>query len=290
MKVLIIGANGQVGKSLVALCQQNNIKYIATSRQDLDISNKQNIKSYFSNLEVDFVLNATAYTNVELAEDEVELANIVNSEAVGWLATECKAKNIPFIHISTDYVFDGSKAGMYAEDDITNPINVYGASKLDGEKQLQENWYKNIILRVSWVFSEHGNNFVKTMLKLSNSHEKLTVISDQYGAPTSANSIAQVMLDICHFIEKNPNFDAWGIYNYTDFPMTTWHQFASFIISKNKQAKTKEIQPILAKEFKTKAQRPQNSALDVNKIKLNFGIKQQLWSDEVNRVFDILEG
>ncbi len=284
MKVLIIGANGQVGRSLVDLCQQNAIEYIATTRQELDVSNQQNIQSYFSNLEVDFVLNATAYTNVESAEDEPKLANLINADAIAWLATECKAKDIPFIHISTDYVFDGAKAGMYSEADATNPINVYGSSKLKGEQQLQDIWYKNIILRVSWVFSEYGNNFVKTMLKLSNTHEKLTVISDQYGSPTSANSIANVILDICKHINANNDFQDWGIYNYTDFPVTTWHQFASYIISKNKQAKTKEIAPILAKDFKTKAKRPQNSALDVNKIKQVFGVRQSLWVEEVDKV------
>ena len=288
MKILIIGANGQVGRSLVNLCQKKNIEYILTTRKELDISNNENIKKFFANLKVDFVLNATAYTNVEQAEDEEELANLVNADAIGWLAIECKSKNIPFIHISTDYVFDGSKAGMYNENDEPCPINVYGESKLLGEQYLQKTWDKHIILRVSWVFSEYGNNFVKTMLKLSNTHEKLTVISDQYGSPTSANSIANVILDICKHINANNDFQDWGIYNYTDFPVTTWHQFASYIISKNKQAKTKEIAPILAKDFKTKAKRPQNSALDDNKIKRVFAIKQNLWVKETDKIIEIL--
>ena len=135
------------------MCEKNNIEYVATNREELDISSKSEIQKFFSNLNVDFVLNATAYTNVEKAEDERNLANLINSQAIGWLASECKTKNIPFIHISTDYVFDGTKAGMYSEDDSTNPINVYGSSKLNGELALRKIWDKSIILRVSWVFS-----------------------------------------------------------------------------------------------------------------------------------------
>ena len=289
MKLLILGANGQVGQSLCNLCIKSSIDFIVTTRAQLDITSQQNVIDYFANVDIDFVINATAYTNVEKAEDESELANAVNNLAIGYIAEECKAKNIPFIHISTDYVFDGTKQGMYSENDVTCPINVYGDTKLKGEQTLQQIWNKHIILRVSWVFSQFGNNFVKTMLKLSNSHEKLTIISDQYGSPTSANSIANIILDICNRIHNKPKFNNWGVYNYSDFPLTTWHQFANYVIDNNKSSVTKSIESILAKDFPTKAQRPQNSGLDTNKIKQAFDIKQQLWTTEVDRIIEILE-
>lgn len=292
MKVLIIGANGQVGRSLVKIFQlkQEDTKYIAWTRKELDISNKKNIKNCFKSINVDFVINASAYTDVEKAEDEKELASLVNGYAVGWLAQACKVKNIALIHISTDYIFDGFKQGMYSENDQTNPINAYGLSKLDGENSIQNIWGKHIILRASWVFSEYGNNFVKTMIKLSNYREKITIIADQYGSPTSANSIARVIFSICLFIYKSKSFNEWGIYNYTDFPITTWHQFASYVISKNLQAKTSHIEPMLSKDFKTKAKRPQNSALDIHKIKKIFNIKQYQWTKEVDRIIKVLRG
>ena len=289
MKILIIGANGQVGQSLCKLCKKEFIKYIATDRKKLDISDKNEIINFFKNLDVDFVINASAYTNVEKAEEEYKIANSVNNLAIKYLAEECSRKNIPLIHISTDYIFDGQKQGMYNEKDIPKPLNIYGQTKLNGEINLQNNWKKHIILRVSWVFSKYGNNFLKTILKLSNSHEKLSVISDQYGSPTSAKSIAKVIIKICEHIYKNNNFDNWGIYNYTDFPMSTWHQFATAIVDNNQNAKTKEIQPILAVDYKTNAKRPYNSALDVNKLIKQFNIKQNNWIDEAKRIMKILE-
>lgn len=288
MKLLIIGENGQVGGSLCNLCDENSIEYISTTQEQLDVTDRGTVVDFFSDLDVDIVINATAYTNVELAEDQQKLSYQVNATAIEYFATECKLKDIPFIHISTDYVFDGTKAGMYSEDDVTSPINIYGASKLAGEQALQKIWDKHITLRVSWVFSEFGNNFVKTMLRLSCQHQRLTVVSDQYGSPTSANSIANTILQICKRINDNAEFANWGTYNYTDFPVTTWYQFATYVIDNNSQAITKEIAPILAKDFKTKAKRPQNSAMDTNKIKKVFGIKQNSWMSEVDRVLNIL--
>ena len=284
MKLLIIGANGQVGRSLCDLCDAQSIEYVATTREQLDVTNKNAVTDYFIALSVDFVVNATAYTNVEKAEDEPDLASLVNSKSICWLATECKSKNIPLIHISTDYVFDGTKDGMYFEDDHTNPINVYGQSKLDGENALANTYDKHIIIRVSWVFSEYGNNFVKTMLKLSNSHNKLTVISDQYGSPTSARSIASTVLQVCNYIDDNEKFDNWGVYNYTCFPVTTWHQFATYVIQNNKTAETKSIQPILASQFPVKASRPKNSAMYCGKVKEVFSVQQHSWLEDVDYV------
>ena len=288
MKILIIGVNGQVGQSLCKLCKKEFIEYIATDRKKLDISDKNEIINFFKNLDVDFVINASAYTNVEKAEEEYNIVNNVNNLAVKYLAKECHKKDIPLIHISTDYIFNGQKHGMYNEEDIPKPLNIYGQTKLSGEINLQNNWKKHIVLRVSWVFSEYGNNFLKTILKLSNSHEKLNVISDQYGSPTSAKSIAEVIIKICKYIHENNNFDNWGIYNYTDFPMSTWHQFATAIVNNNVNTKTKEIQPILASEYQTKAIRPYNSALDVNKLIKQFNIKQNNWIDEAKRIIQKL--
>ena len=225
MKILIIGAKGQVGASLVQCAKENNITYAATDRSLLDVTDESAIQAYFEkNHDFDFVINATAYTNVDAAEDDEITANAVNHLGVKYLALVCKKYNIPLIHISTDYVFDGEKLTDYSENDSPNPQNVYGQSKLAGEIALQSLWEKHIILRVSWVFSEFGKNFIKTIAQLCDQKEKLGVIANQYGSPTSARSIAKVLIAICR-----KNNSAWGVYHYSDFPATNWHQLATYV-------------------------------------------------------------
>lgn len=278
MRILIIGAKGQVGSSLIQHAEENKIDYVATDRTILDITNEAAIQAYFEkNHRFNFVINATAYTNVDGAEDDEATANTVNHLGVKYLAEVCKHYDIPLIHISTDYVFDGEKLTDYTEEDFPNPQNVYGKSKLAGEIALQSSWEKHIILRVSWVFSEFGKNFVKTISTLCDQKENLGVIANQYGSPTSAKSIAAVIIEIC---KKNSN--AWGIYHYSDFPATNWHQLATYV-ARVKDTHT-EINAIEAKDYPLRATRPQNSRFSNHKIKRVFGIEQRFWITEVDRI------
>ena len=197
MNILIIGKNGQVGSSLVLEAIKNCINYIAISRDECDITNQDAVTRFFERKhDFDFIINAAAYTQVDAAENNLESARAANYFAVQYLAEAAKKYNIPLIHISTDYVFDGEKTTAYSEDDATNPKNVYGQTKLDGENILKKTWEKHIILRVSWVFSEFGKNFVKTIAQLYDKKEIFSVVADQMGSPTSARSIAQVILTI----------------------------------------------------------------------------------------------
>lgn len=278
MKLLILGKNGQVGQSLVLCAAAQSIETVALDRSTLDVTDQQAINAFFEkNNSFDFVINATAYTNVDGAEDDEATATAVNADAVEYLAIVCKQYDIPLIHISTDYVFDGEKLTDYTEDDLPNPQNSYGRSKLLGENKLQTLWQKHIILRVSWVFSEFGKNFVKTISRLCDQKETLGVIANQYGSPTAAKSIANVIIEICQ-----KNHGQWGIYHYADFPATNWHQLASYVA--RIKGKGTAITAIEEKDYPLRAKRPQNSRFSTLKIKKTFGIDQHFWMPEVERI------
>lgn len=280
MKLLILGKNGQVGSELVEHCLNNKIKFIATDRSDLDLSDEAAVRAFLkSNQDVSFIINATAYTAVDKAELNKDIASAINFKAVAVIAEHCKEYNIPFFHISTDYVFDGSKPTMYSEEDATSPLGVYGDTKLKGECAIQNILSKYIILRVSWVFGKNGHNFVKTMAKLAGNKHELGVVSDQYGSPTAAKHIAEVIVKIIkHCLDAKPE---WGIFHYSDFPITTWHQLAkaSVLEAKNQgiNVVTERINSIESKDYPTPVERPKNSALNVQKIYKSFGIEQQCW-------------
>src|SRR3990167_11099307 len=239
MNLLIIGKNGQIGLSLIAESEANQIDYSAVGRAELDITNHSAVNAFFAqHHRFDFVINAAAFTNVDAAEKEIDSACAANASAVRYLAEACKQYDIPLIHISTDYVFDGEKNTGYYEDDMPNPKNIYGQTKLDGENHLKTAWKKHIILRVSWVFSEFGKNFVKTIANLADKKDVFSVVSDQLGSPTSAHSIANVIITICKRLFKNvKQEDHWGVYHYTDFPVTNWHQFATYVVRTKKGKK-----------------------------------------------------
>jgi len=284
MKLLILGQNGQVGNALVSYCMFHNINYQATDRSVLDITSKQDLQNYFEkHHDFSFVVNATAYTAVDKAEHESELADAVNHVAVRNLAVQCEIYNLPVIHISTDYVFDGTKKTNYHEDDAVSPLGVYGVSKLKGEQALQEVCHKHIILRVSWVFGVHGNNFVKTMAKVSVVKSELGVVSDQYGGPTSASDIARVIIEICQSKQEH-----WGLYHYSGFPVTTWHQLAAAAIAEARKqgldVKVKSLKAIRTEDYPAPTKRPVNSAFNTDKIFTNFNIKQASWQKDLSDV------
>jgi dTDP-4-dehydrorhamnose reductase len=257
--ILITGANGQVGRELKRQAKNAH----AFNRYDLDITNQHSVDYVIGKVWPDVVINAAAYTSVDKAEEEPELVFAVNRDGPGYLAEACKKNDIPLIHLSTDYVFDGSK-GSYIEDDEVSPLGVYGQSKFEGEEEVRE-YEKHIIIRTSWVFGVHGNNFVKTVKRTPG----MRVVNDQYGCPTAARHLGEVILRLIPRME-------WGTYHYCDSPATTWYGLAKEIRD--------DVMPIHTIDRPTRAKRPVNSVLDCSKIKKVFGIEQRSWLTELENV------
>ncbi|MCI0507728.1 MAG: dTDP-4-dehydrorhamnose reductase [Gammaproteobacteria bacterium] len=284
MKILVLGANGQVGRELpeaVRLSNMKDIEVIALDRHALDITRQAAVQQSITETQPSLVINAAAYTAVDKSEQEPAIAFAVNRDAPGYIAKACANDGIPLLHISTDYVFDGEKPGSYGEDDDVNPLGIYGQSKWEGEEAIRRNLEQYIILRTSWVFGVYGKNFVYTMINLARQREELSVVHDQHGCPTPARAIAITLLDISRKIADG-GFNEWGTYHYCGQPATNWHHFAGAIInaSQDKFAfKVKHINPISTREYPTPAKRPKNSVLNCDKIRNVFGIEQADWSD-----------
>ncbi len=277
-KILVTGSNGQLGSEIKELTNndRNNL-YFFTDRDSLDITDQEMIKSFIATNRIDTIINCAAYTAVDKAEEDEANANAINHLAVKYLAEIAKEENIKLIHISTDYVFDGTNYRPYVEGDPTNPKSVYGATKLAGEKAMQEiNPANSIIIRTSWVYSSFGNNFVKTMLRLGKERDALGVIFDQVGTPTYAKDLAQTILDIVPQITN----EKVEIYHYSNEGVLSWYDFAKEIMYMSKLEC--HIQPIETKEYPTPAKRPYYSLLNKAKIKKEFGITIPYWKDSVN--------
>lgn len=274
MKILLTGANGQVGKAIAECAKNYPVELIACDRAQLDITDEIQIKKSIAEHQPQFVINAAAYTAVDRAESEVEQAFLMNAKAVTYLAKACAENHISLIHFSTDYIFDGTKSTPYVETDTPCPMNSYGESKLAGEKAIQQLLQHYIILRVSWVFGKHGNNFVKTMRRLSKEKPELRVIDDQKGGPTPADDIAHTVLKM---ILANRG---WGaIYHYCGMPYVSWFEFARAILQD-----IIPIIPITTKEYPTPAKRPTNSQLNCDKIFNTFGIAPADWRKALNGI------
>ncbi len=282
MKILITGAQGQVGQEFVAL---NRSDLICLSRSECDITDLPNLKSAIKRYQPNFIINTAAYTAVDKAETEIDLAYQINRDGVANLAMLCKQHNIPLIHISTDYVFDGNKKSAYLETDLPNPQSVYGASKLSGEQALIQLHEQYIILRVSWVFGQFGKNFVKTIIRLAKEREELKIVADQLGCPTSAHSIAEVALTIVEHINQGKT--SWGVYHYCNLKPTNWFEFAQKIVAEAKKYKSLAVQnmiPITTADYPTPAKRPANSVLNCQKFQAEFGIISANWERELAKV------
>ena len=288
MKILLTGSNGQVGfelaKKLSALGE-----VIATDREDLDLANPEAIRQFIDQVKPDMIINPAAYTSVDKAESEPEIAYQINVMAPGVLAEKSRELNIPLIHFSTDYVFDGLKKEAYIETDPTNPQSVYGKTKCEGEEKVMHH-SKHIILRTSWVFGSHGNNFLKTILRLIQEKESLNIVGDQTGSPASASMLADVTLKIADTIFKDKNFSGYGTYHLTNEGETNWYEYASFIVIEAIQLglKTKcepdHIRSILLSEYPAAAKRPLNSRLNTDKLKKTFMLELPYWESEVKRI------
>ena len=274
-RILITGANGQLGQSIAEMSKNHKeIECFFVTRNELDITNEDLVNHYFGGKSFDFVINCAAYTAVDKAEDDQENAFLVNAKATEFLAKISNAKNIPFIHVSTDYVFDGTESVPRLETDQTNPIGVYGQTKLDGENLALGNNPKTIILRTAWVYSRFGNNFVKTMLRLFNDKDSISVVADQIGSPTNAIDLANAILEIVSKDEL-----VYGIYNYSNEGECSWFEFAQKI--KEFSGSSIEINPVPTSAYPTKAKRPAYSLLDKSKIKEVYQLEIPTWEDSL---------
>lgn len=275
--VLVTGSQGQVGSELRELSSEYKYNFFFTDRGSLDITNERSIREFIETNNINTIINAAAYTAVDKAEEDEVNANKINHLAVKNLATIAKDKNIKLIHISTDYVFDGTSHKPYNEEDSTNPNGVYGVTKLNGEKAIQEiNPSNSIIIRTSWVYSSFGANFVKTMLHLGKERDSLGVIFDQVGTPTYARDLARAILDILPNIKNNKV----EIYNYSNEGVLSWYDFAKEIMSMaNIEC---NVNPIETSEYPTPAKRPHYSLLNKSKIKKEFAIIIPYYIDSLN--------
>ncbi len=283
MKALITGCHGQVGTELMGLAKSYGVEAIGTNHDTLDITEQVAVQSYIANQKPDVVINAAAYTAVDKAEDDKDAAFAVNATAVSYLAQACEQAGIPLLHISTDYVFDGSKQGAYTEDNAVSPLGVYGKSKLEGEVFAQKYCSQLYIFRTSWVFSAHGNNFVKTMLRLAAERENLGVVIDQLGKPTSAREIARIIYGVVTSKKQ-----AWGTYHLAQPDVVSWHGFAQSVFDEAKHQgislKIQNLNAIASKDYPTLTRRPANSALNCEKLERTFDVTLKSWRESLSEV------
>jgi dTDP-4-dehydrorhamnose reductase len=294
MKILLFGKNGQVGwelqRSLAPLGELIALDRAGTDGLCGDLTQLDALAATVRAVRPDVIVNAAAYTAVDKAESEPDLAQLINAQAAGVLAQEAKALGAWLVHYSTDYVFDGSKTEPYTEQDLPNPQSVYGSSKLAGEQAIVATGCSYLIFRTSWVYGVHGNNFAKTMIKLAHERDSLRVVADQKGAPTSAALIADVT---AHCLAKIKNGKAMavdmplGVYNLAARGLTTWHAYAQYVIAvaqaagANLKVRAQDIEPIKTAQYPTPAKRPAFSGLDVSKIEADFGLRLPNWEPGV---------
>ena len=282
--ILVTGVNGQLGKAIRKISKDFDYNFFFTDTESLDITDKNKLKKTVEEKKINIIINCAAYTAVDKAEEEQEKAYRVNAEAVENIANICKKKDILLIHISTDYVFDGKNYLPYQEDDAVNPINIYGKSKLQGEQVIRKIKPKSIIIRTSWVYSEDGHNFVKSMLKLAKTQNNLKVIYDQIGSPTYAGDLARVILYMIQFPIKNKV----EIYHYSNEGVCSWYDLAKAIFEiKNVNI---QVDPITTDMFPTQAKRPRYSLLSKDKIKKHYNIEIPYWRESLKKMLKKYNG
>lgn len=293
-KILITGVSGQVGHALSELLNDTDTEsVISLSRTELDLSNQDQIRNVIQSIQPDIIINPAAYTAVDKAESEPELAYAINASAPRVLAEEAAKIGARLIHFSTDYVYNGNKSAPYLETDLTEPLSIYGKSKLAGEEAIRHVGLPHLIFRTSWVYGAYGKNFLKTILRLAGEREELRIVADQFGAPTSASSIADTVSNVI----KAWHNDTTGVYHLVNAGQTTWHGFASAIVEEYARLhtakgwpplKVQHIKPISTQEFPTPAVRPVNSSLNTKKLTRDFSIQLPDWRDALKVEFDKL--
>ncbi|SOD19700.1 dTDP-4-dehydrorhamnose reductase [Pedobacter xixiisoli] len=282
-KVLVIGAGGQLGQCIKKIVAQRGIADVVFPEEGAaNILNVEDLSMLFNQERPAYVINCAAYTAVDKAEDEADIAKAVNETGARNLAKLCKQHQATLVHVSTDFVFEGSEVKLLKEDDIAEPINVYGVTKLDGELAVVEELDQHVILRTSWLYSEFANNFVKTMLKLGADRDELNIIADQVGTPTYAIDLANAIFDIIQNPEKK-----YGIYHFSNEGVTSWYDFAKAIFDYS--GTDVKVNPIPTSAYPTKAKRPHFSVMDKTKIKVDYNIQVPYWLDSLKVCIDALK-
>ena len=295
MRVLLIGRNGQVGYELLR-CLAPLGEIVAPGRAELDLSHADSVAGAVRGGGYDWIVNAAAYTAVDKAEQEPEAARVLNADAPGWLAEEALREHAALVHYSTDYVFDGTSANPYVETDPTAPLNVYGRTKLAGELAIRATHARHLIFRTSWVYGARGQNFMRTILRLAREREELTVVDDQWGAPTWSRMIAEVTaLAMARMASATP--EDWanmgGVYHLAASGATTWHGFASASLAldpRREQQRASLVRPIPTREYPRPARRPLNSRLDCSALHRVFGLRLPDWKHSLAQVLDDVAG
>lgn len=286
MRVLVAGRTGQVAQSLMRGAERrSSLELIAIGRPDLDLEDTSSIAEAVAGVRPDVVVNAAAYTAVDRAEHEPVLAHRINAIAAGALARSARDVGAPIIHLSTDYVFDGRKTGEYQEDDATNPLGVYGRSKLEGEERVRAEASEHLIVRTAWVYSPFGHNFVKTMLRLAETRDSISVVDDQLGNPTAAADLAEAILNVIEGWRTQPGRGTGETYHLAGNGSCSWAGFAEeiFAVSRKLDGPTATVVPIAGSDYPTPACRPANSRLDSGKFERTFGFAMPPWQQSVSR-------
>ena len=293
-RILLLGVNGQVGHELRRTLEPLGI-VVALGRSDADFSNPESLRDVVHEVEPSILVNAAAYTSVDKAEAEPDLAMTINAIAPGVLAEEAEALGACFVHYSTDFVFDGGQDRPYSENMETNPLSEYGRSKLAGEIEVVNSCRRHLILRTSWVFGRHGNNFLKTMLRIAAERNSLSIVADQTGSPSSAALIAETTATLLQAMALVPADDKrWGIYHLAAEGKTSWFAYAKYVIEQAQARGLKlrvsgdDISPITTGEYPLPAVRPANSVLGTKKIRETFGLTLPCWKTGVDQVLDYI--
>ena len=283
--ILIAGQTGQLARALIDLAAEYNVPLVAVGRPQLDLADPASVERVATSIAPRAIINAAAYTAVDQAEAEPALAFAVNRDGAAQLAAAAEKLRIPFVHLSTDYVFDGHKVSPYLEDDPLAPLSVYGRSKLAGEEAVREIYPGSLVLRTAWVYDRHGHNFVRTMLHLAATRDVVRVINDQHGAPTAAADLARAILDI---LTSPTASEATGLYHVTAAGETTWHGFAAAIFAgwARRGYRVPALAAITTAEYPLPARRPMNSRLDCGKIERTFGIRLPHWEASLEVCLD----
>jgi dTDP-4-dehydrorhamnose reductase len=287
-KILVLGADSQVARELAARAALAAIAVSAARRCDVDITEAAQVRSAIARTSPSLVVNAAAYTAVDRAETEVAQAVLVNATGAGIVAAACAAADVPLLHLSTDYVFAGTKATAYTEDDPVAPLNVYGRSKAEGETAVRGTLARHLILRTSWVYGAHGANFLKTILRLARDRQELRVVADQHGCPTATADIAEAILAAARRIAEGTA--PWGTWHFAGTGVTTWHGFAAEIVGAQAATAGRRpaVVPIASAEYPQAATRPANSALDSARFARVFGLRAADWRARTREVVAVL--
>lgn len=290
MTLLIIGNKGQLGWALEQQANAKGIAFRGTDLPELDITNREAVLEIVGSDRYSAVINAAAYTAVDKAENDIDTAFAVNRDGAANLAAACRDKSIPLIHISTDYVFNGKSNVPYKADDPIDPLGVYGRSKADGEDEVRKQTPKHIIIRTSWLYGIHGNNFVKNMIRLAKEKKELRVVDDQKGCPTFAGDLAGAIVKLLELMKSGHDIK-WGTYHFCNSGITSWYSFAQKAIelaSKHEKLKVEKIAPIKTVDYPTIAPRPAFSALDYKRFSSAFDVEVHCWDDSLGKMMNAL--